>query len=109
MSFLRKLFGGKKKEKKKPLNKYDLLQIFHSIEQFLMAKREILEKNIKKELATIKANVNRNKPVALNALKRKKCYEKQLSDIDDILLTVIKPNLLILKRVIVNTILVNST
>ncbi|XP_026820280.1 charged multivesicular body protein 4b-like [Rhopalosiphum maidis] len=96
MSLLRKLFGGKKKEKKKSLNEYDLLQKFHSTQQFLMAKREMLDKNIKRELAIIKANVKINKSVALNALKRKKCYEKQLSEIDGMLLTLIKQNLLIL-------------
>lgn len=62
MNFLRKFFGGKKKEKKKPLNELDLLQKCRSTEQFLIARREILDKNIKKELATIKANIKINRP-----------------------------------------------
>ncbi|XP_050063382.1 charged multivesicular body protein 4b-like isoform X2 [Aphis gossypii] len=103
MNFLRKFFGGKKKEKKKPLSELDLLQKCRSTEQFLIARREILDKNIKKELATIKANIKINRQVALNALKRKKIYENQLSQIDEILLTVIRQNMLALTYVTTQT------
>lgn len=65
MSFFRKVFGGKKKETKKPdqkpSNVVDVLVKLRSVEQLLMSKREILDINIKKELATIKQNVISNK------------------------------------------------
>jgi len=69
MNFFRKVFGGKKKQTKKPdrkpstrqLTEIDVLVKLRSVEQLLMARREILDINIKKELATIKQNVISNK------------------------------------------------
>ncbi|XP_016657739.1 charged multivesicular body protein 4c-like [Acyrthosiphon pisum] len=114
MSFFRKFFGGKKKETKEPdqkpstrsLTEVDALVKLRSVEKLLMARREILDINIKKELATIKQNVISNKRVALSALKRKNCYEKHSSQIEGILLTVIKQRLA-LESANTNTILVN--
>jgi len=59
MSFFRKLFGGKKKEKKsstRPLDEVDILFKLRSTEKLLMARLEIMDINIKKELAIIKQN-----------------------------------------------------
>ncbi|KAL5238355.1 hypothetical protein ACI65C_005765 [Semiaphis heraclei] len=93
MSFFRKLFGckGKGIKRQPPSTEMnDALQKLRSTEQLLREKRGVLEKNIKKEQATVKKNVNKNKQVSLNALNRKKCYEKQLSQNDSMLSTVIK-------------------
>ncbi|XP_022162314.1 charged multivesicular body protein 4c-like isoform X2 [Myzus persicae] len=114
MNFFRKLFGGKKKETQKlstepstePSDEVDALVNMRSTERFLMERREILNTNIKKELATIKQNVISNKRVALNALKRKNCYEKQASQIEGILSTVIQQRLA-LESVNTNTVLLN--
>ncbi|XP_015368744.1 PREDICTED: charged multivesicular body protein 4b-like [Diuraphis noxia] len=109
MSFFRKFFGRKKKEKEsstRPLDEVDVLYKLRSTEQLLMARREIMDTNIKKELAIIKQNNISNKRVALNALKRKNCYEKQSSQIEGILLTVIKQRLA-LENANTNKILVN--
>jgi len=69
MNFFRKVFGGKKKETKKPDQKpsarpsteVDVLVKLRSVEHLLKARREILDINIKKELATIKQNIISNK------------------------------------------------
>jgi len=64
MSFFRKLFSGKKKEKKSstsPLDEVDVLFKLRSTEKFLMARREIMDRNIKEELALIKQNIISNK------------------------------------------------
>lgn len=65
MSFFRKFFGGKKKEKNesptKPSTEVDALVKLRSAENLLMARREMLDTSIKKELATIKQNVISNK------------------------------------------------
>ncbi|XP_060858951.1 charged multivesicular body protein 4c-like [Metopolophium dirhodum] len=114
MNFFRKVFGCKKKETKEPdqkpstrsLTEVDVLVKLRSVEQLLMARREILDINIKKELATIKQNIISNKRVALNALKRKICYDKHSSQIEGILLIVIKQRLA-LESANTNTILVN--
>ncbi|XP_015368733.1 PREDICTED: charged multivesicular body protein 4c-like [Diuraphis noxia] len=93
MNFFRKVFGCKEKDIKRPSPSteiIDALQKLQSTEQLLREKREVLEKNIKKEQATVKKNVIKNKQVALNALNRKKCYEQQLSRNDSMLSTVIK-------------------
>lgn len=61
MNFFRKLFGGKKKEKKsstRPLDEVDVLFKLRSTEKLLMARREIMNINIKKELALIKQNIS---------------------------------------------------
>ncbi|CAI6358426.1 unnamed protein product [Macrosiphum euphorbiae] len=114
MSFFRKVFGGKKKETKEPdqkpstrsLTEVDVLVKLRSVEQLLMARREILDINTKKELAIIKQNVIGNKQVAMNALKRKICYEKHSNQLEGILLMVIKQRLA-LESANTNTILAN--
>merc|ERR1712142_1413510 len=54
----------------------------------LTKKQEFLEKKIDQELLTAKKNGTKNKRAALQALKRKKRYEKQLGQIDGTLSTI---------------------
>lgn len=51
-------------------------------------KQEFLEKKIEQELQTAKKNGTKNKRVALQALKRKNRYQKQLAQIDGTLSTI---------------------
>lgn len=51
-------------------------------------KQDFLEKKIEQELVTAKKNGTKNKRAALQALKRKKRYEKQLAQIDGTLSTI---------------------
>ncbi|XP_022162328.1 charged multivesicular body protein 4b-like [Myzus persicae] len=94
MSFFRKLFGCNKKKIKgqssSQSTEVDTLKKLRSTEQLLREKREVLETNIKKEQATVKKNVIKNKQVALNALNRKNRYKKRLSRNDSMLSTVIE-------------------
>ncbi|XP_067409653.1 charged multivesicular body protein 4c [Emydura macquarii macquarii] len=57
-------------------------------EEMLTKKQEYLETRIQRELAAAKQHGTRNKRAALQALKRKKRYEKQLSQIDGTLSTI---------------------
>lgn len=65
MSFFRKLFGCNKKKIKgqssSQSTEVDTLKKLRSTEQLLREKREVLETNIKKEQATVKKNVIKNK------------------------------------------------
>ncbi|XP_016402628.1 charged multivesicular body protein 4c-like, partial [Sinocyclocheilus rhinocerous] len=54
----------------------------------LTKKQEYLEQKIDAELLTAKKNGTKNKRAALQALKRKKRYEKQLAQIDGTLSTI---------------------
>ncbi|XP_071444473.1 charged multivesicular body protein 4 [Hetaerina americana] len=86
MSFLGKMFGGKKGDK--PLSTGDAIQKLRETEDLLIKKQEYLEKKIEIELATAKKHGTKNKRAALQALKRKKRYEKQLQQIDGTLSTI---------------------
>ncbi|XP_026561813.1 charged multivesicular body protein 4c [Pseudonaja textilis] len=57
-------------------------------EEMLTKKQEYLEARVAKELALAKKHGTRDKRAALQALKRKKRYEKQLSQIDGTLSTI---------------------
>ncbi|TFK10905.1 caspase recruitment domain-containing protein 11 [Platysternon megacephalum] len=57
-------------------------------EEMLTKKQEYLETRIQRELTAAKQHGTRNKRAALQALKRKKRYEKQLSQIDGTLSTI---------------------
>ncbi|NXG45757.1 CHM4C protein, partial [Psilopogon haemacephalus] len=57
-------------------------------EEMLSKKQEYLETRIERELATARQYGTKNKRAALQALKRKKRYEKQLSQIDGTLSTI---------------------
>lgn len=87
MSFLGKMFGGGKKTEKGPTTG-EAIQKLRETEEMLLKKQEFLEKKIDQELAIAKKNGTKNKRVALQALKRKKRYEKQLQQIDGTLSTI---------------------
>ncbi|XP_062335295.1 charged multivesicular body protein 4c isoform X1 [Osmerus eperlanus] len=57
-------------------------------EEMLTKKQEYLEKKIEQEIAIAKKNGMKNKRAALQALKRKKRYEQQLTQIDGTLSTI---------------------
>jgi len=80
-----KLFGG---TKEKAPNTQDAIQQLRETTEMLQKKSDFLEKKIDTEVAAAKKAGTKNKRVALQHLKRKKRYEKQLTDIDGTLSTV---------------------
>lgn len=86
MSFFGKLFSGKKGEPAPTPS--EAIQKLRDIENMLTKKQEFLEKKIDIELDTARKNGTKNKRAALQALKRKKRYEKQLTQIDGTLSTI---------------------
>ncbi|XP_026068848.1 charged multivesicular body protein 4b-like [Carassius auratus] len=87
MSLFGKLFGSSGKGGKSP-NPQEAIQRLRETEEMLTKKQEFLEKKIDQELVTAKRNGTKNKRAALQALKRKKRYEKQLTQIDGTLSTI---------------------
>ncbi|XP_071329159.1 charged multivesicular body protein 4b [Trachinotus anak] len=87
MSLFGKLFGGGGKGGKAPTPQ-EAIQRLRETEEMLAKKQEFLEKKIDQELVTAKKNGTKNKRAALQALKRKKRYEKQLAQIDGTLSTI---------------------
>ncbi|XP_015261113.1 PREDICTED: charged multivesicular body protein 4c [Gekko japonicus] len=94
MSKIHKLFKGgggsgysKGKGKGGPTPQEALARL-RETEEMLTKKQEYLEARIGKELALAKKHGTRDKRVALQALKRKKRYEKQLTQIDGTLSTI---------------------
>ncbi|BFZ19498.1 hypothetical protein BsWGS_22537 [Bradybaena similaris] len=86
MSLLKKLFGdGNKNKAPTP---QEAIQRLRDIEEMLTKKSNYLEKKIESEIAIARKNGTKNKRVALQALKRKHRYEKQLKQIDDTLSTI---------------------
>ncbi|CAH2098454.1 unnamed protein product [Euphydryas editha] len=83
MSFLGKLFGGKKEEKGPTT--HEAIQKLRETEELLTKKQEFLERKIQLEIQTARKNGTKNKRAAIAALKRKKRYEKQLNQIDNTL------------------------
>lgn len=86
MSFLSKVFGSRKDDK--PLTASEAIQKLRETEEMLVKKQEHLESKIDVEMKIIKKNGMENKRVSLQALKRKKRYEKQLQQIDGSLATI---------------------
>lgn len=86
MSFLGRVFGNKKEEKG-PTTAEAIMNL-RDTENMLIKKQEFLEKKIEQEVATARANGTKNKRAAIQALKRKKRYEKQLQQIDGTLATI---------------------
>jgi len=82
----KKLFGGGKSDK--PPTPQEGIQKLREVEEMLLKKSDFLEKKIEAEIATAKRSGTKNKRVALQALKRKKRYEKQLQQIDGTLSTI---------------------
>lgn len=87
MSLFGKLFGSGGKGGKAPTPQ-EAIQRLRETEEMLAKKQDFLEKKIDQELITAKKNGTKNKRVALQALKRKKRYEKQLAQIDGTLSTI---------------------
>ncbi|PNF27008.1 Charged multivesicular body protein 4b [Cryptotermes secundus] len=86
MSFLTKMFAGKKGEK--PSSTGDAIQKLRETEEMLIKKQDFLEKKIEQEISIARKNGTKNKRAAIQALKRKKRYEKQLQQIDGTLSTI---------------------
>lgn len=86
MSVFGKIFGFKKDEKS--ITTGEAIQKLRETEEMLVKKQDFLEKKIEQELATAKSNGVKNKRVAIQALKKKKRYEKQLQQIDGTLTTI---------------------
>ncbi|XP_034826267.1 charged multivesicular body protein 4 [Maniola hyperantus] len=80
MSFLGKLFGGKKEEKGPTT--HEAIQKLRETEELLVKKQEFLERKIEAEIQAARKHGTKNKRAAIAALKRKKRYEKQLNQID---------------------------
>lgn len=86
MSVLQRMFGGKNKENIPTTE--DAIQKLRQTEEMLEKKQEFLEKKIDMENATAKKHAKTNKRIALQALKRRKRFEKQLYQIDGTLSTI---------------------
>lgn len=87
MSLFGKIFGSGGKGGKAPTPQ-EAVQRLRETEEMLAKKQDFLEKKIEQELLTAKKNGTKNKRAALQALKRKKRYEKQLAQIDGTLSTI---------------------
>lgn len=85
MSLISKMFGRKGAKDPSP---QDAIQRLRETEEMLQKKSDFLEKKIEQEIAIAKKNGTKNKRAALQALKRKKRYEKQLQQIDGTLSTI---------------------
>uniref|UniRef100_A0A8C4N3T1 Charged multivesicular body protein 4B n=1 Tax=Eptatretus burgeri TaxID=7764 RepID=A0A8C4N3T1_EPTBU len=84
---LKNLLGMGHKKQQGP-SAQEGLQKLRETEEMLTKKQEFLEGKIQKELESAKRNGKKNKRAALQALKRKKMYEKQLGQIDGTLSTI---------------------
>lgn len=87
MSLFGKLFGTTGKAGKGP-SPQEAIQRLRDTEEMLTKKQEFLEKKIEHELLTARQHGTKNKRAALQALKHKKRYEKQLAQIDGTLSTI---------------------
>lgn len=87
MSIFSRKSGGHKK-KGKSLTTGEAIQKLRDTEEMLMKKQEFLEMKINKEISIAKQNATKNKRAALQALKRKKRFDKQLQQIDGTLSTI---------------------
>ncbi|XP_061689499.1 charged multivesicular body protein 4b [Syngnathoides biaculeatus] len=90
MSLFGKWFGtggGGGKGGKAPTPQ-EAVQKLRETEDMLTKKQEFLEKKIEQEIVTAKRHGTRNQRAALQALKRKKRYSKQLEQIDGTLSTI---------------------
>lgn len=80
------MFGGKKGDKQPTTG--EAIQKLRETEEMLMKKQDFLEKKIELEISIARKNGTKNKRAAIQALKRKKRYEKQLQQIDGTLSTI---------------------
>lgn len=89
MSKLGKFFkgGGSSKSREAP-SPQEALARLRETEDMLGKKQEYLENRIQRELMLVKKHGTHNKRAALQALKRKKRFQKQLTQIDGTLSTI---------------------
>lgn len=85
MSLFEKLFG-KNKTEHVPTTE-EAIQRLLEIEDLLKKRSDLLEQKIDEELANAKLHGTKNKRLAIKALKNKKRYEKQLTQLDGTLTT----------------------
>lgn len=78
---------GKQRSRSGP-SPQEAIHKLRETEEMLTKKQDYLEKKIEQELATAKKNGTKNKQAALQALKRKKRLEQQLTQIDGTLSTI---------------------
>ncbi|CAH2285489.1 charged multivesicular body 4c [Pelobates cultripes] len=88
MSKITKMFKSSGSKNRKGPSAQEALFKLRETEEMLTKKQEYLEKKIEQELATAKRHGTKNKRAALQALKRKKRLEKQLTQIDGTLSTI---------------------
>ncbi|XP_054475587.1 charged multivesicular body protein 4b-like [Anoplopoma fimbria] len=81
MSLFVKLFGGGEKVRKMP-GQQEEMEKLPEREELLMKNKELLKVKIDQELLLAKKNSITNRRAALQALKRKKWYEKHLKYVD---------------------------
>ena len=86
MSILKWIFEDKNKENIPSTD--DAIQKLKQTEEMLEKKQEFLEKKIDMENSTAKKHAKTSKRLALQALKRRKRFEKQLKQIDGTLSTI---------------------
>lgn len=79
---------SKKNKENVPVDTQTAILKLRETERMLEKKQEFLEMKIERETAIAKKNVKINKRLALQALKRKKRLEKQLTQIDGTLSTI---------------------
>jgi charged multivesicular body protein 4 len=87
MNFKR-LFGRKSKKSAPEDTTQQALQKLFETEEILFKKQDFLEKKVDAELEAAKKHGTTNKRLALQALRRKKQYEKQLRQLDGSLNTI---------------------
>ncbi|XP_073406696.1 charged multivesicular body protein 4c isoform X4 [Dendrobates tinctorius] len=80
--------GSSSKSRKGGASPQEALFRLRETEEMLTKKQEYLEKKIEHELATARRHGTKDKRAALQALKRKKRLEKQLTQIDGTLSTI---------------------
>uniref|UniRef100_V9LBZ7 Chromatin modifying protein 4C n=1 Tax=Callorhinchus milii TaxID=7868 RepID=V9LBZ7_CALMI len=88
MSKISKMFSGSRSGKQPPPSPQEAIHRLRQTEEMLTKKQEYLETRITRELETARRHGTKDKRVALQALKRKKRFEKQLEQIDGTLSTI---------------------
>ncbi|KAK7020112.1 Charged multivesicular body protein 4b [Halocaridina rubra] len=82
------MFGRRKKKVDQGPEPGKAIQSLHETEEMLNKRQDFLERKVEEDLKIAKQNASKNKRVALQALKRKKRYEKQLQQIDGTISTI---------------------
>lgn len=80
-------FGLGKKKAAEPTPQ-EAIQKLRETEEMLVKKQDFLEKKIESEISTARRHGTKNKRMALQALKRKKNYDRQLQQLDGTLSTI---------------------